>query len=79
MAFGGSNTPQLIRIANRGLLDVLDENVIALKNSLMQLAVPEIEKGDCSWEQQLPSRIKISSEPRKLRNFSYSKFEYGSY
>ena len=37
-----------------------------LKNSLMQLAVPEIEKGD--WEQQLPSRKKIlrmTCEPRK--------------
>ena len=33
------------------------------------------EKGD--WEQQLPSRIKISRmicEPRKPRNFSYSKY-----
>ena len=46
-----------------------------LKNSLMQLAVPEIEKGD--WEQQLPSRKKIlrmTCEPRKPRNFSYSKY-----
>ena len=33
------------------------------------------EKGE--WEQQLPSRIKISRmicEPRKPRNFSYSKY-----